>query len=324
MSLNKPPVLLIFFNRPHLVLRVMQFLSVVKPTKLYVFQDGARDNNSQDIVLCQEARRVVQEMISWPCQVRSFYSVRNLGCGPGPAAAISWFFENEEQGIILEDDTVPHPDFYQYASELLNKYKDDNSVFAIGSMNVDQHPWGTGSYYFSRMNRNLCAWATWRRVWKYFDLEMKSVTKHQLDRVLRSYHCDILERLYWKDRLDEVHKNGCEGKSWDMQFFMAIWLNKGKGIIPNVNLSSNIGTVDGATHVMASGNIIDNVPTQPILPLVYPEDERIQFEADKQFHYRYFEPSKKKWNRLHIAYYIFNRRIKDIVGHQGPWIKRKP
>lgn len=324
MLLNKPPVLLIFFNRPNLVLRVMQFLSVVKPTDLYVFQDGAREGNSQDSVLCLEARRVVQDMISWPCQVKSFFSDRNLGCGPGPATAISWFFENEEQGIVLEDDAVPHPDFYPYASELLNKFKDDDSVFAIGSMNVDLHPWGSGSYYFSRMNRNLCAWATWRRAWNCFDIEMKDVTRRHLDRVLRGYHCDVLERLYWEDRLDEVHKNGCEGKSWDMQFFMSIWMNNGKGIVPNVNLSSNIGTVDGATHVMTSGNIIDNIPSRPIMPLTHPEEDEIQFEADKQFHYRYFEPSKKNWNRLHIVYYIVNRKIKSIVGHQGPWIKRRP
>ena len=121
-----------------------------------------------------------------------------------------------------------------------------------------------------------------------------------------------------------MHKDGCDGKSWDMQFFMSIWINHGKGIIPNVNLSSNIGTYSEATHTMAAGNIIDNIPTRPILPLVHPSSEEVQYEADRQFHYLYFEPFKKAWRWYQIIYYYVNKRVKRAIGHQGPWIRRKP
>jgi hypothetical protein len=190
-------------------------------------------------------------------------------------------------------------------------------------MNVDTQRWGDGSYYFSMMNRNLCAWATWKRSWQSFDISMAKTSCGDLRRALRKYGCGPLECDYWIDRLREVHKNLSDGKSWDMQFFMSIWLNHGKGIIPNVNLSSNIGTVGEATHVLGEGNIIDNVPTSPILPLEHLSDTNVQSEADKQFHFRYFEPQKATWGLGRILYHLINKRIKRLVGHEGPWIKRK-
>lgn len=319
------PILLISFNRPAHTKKVLEAVFSQKPHDLYVFQDGARPGNGTDLEKCLEVRRVIMDLVAHSpnTTVHCFFSEENLGCGPGPARAISWFFENVEQGIILEDDAVPHPDFFVYSEELLERFKDDPSVHAIGSMNVDTKKWGDGSYYFSMMNRNLCAWATWRRAWRLFDIEMKGVTRRQLSRALHYYKCGLLERSFWCDRLAEVHKDGCGGKSWDMQFFMSIWLNHGKGIIPNVNLSSNIGTVDEATHRMAPGNIIDSIPTQPILPLRHPSSGRIQYIADQEFHFRYFERNKKNWPFLKTIQYVLNKSVKRFVGHQGPWIKKK-
>lgn len=317
------PILLITFNRPDHVRQVLTEIRKQQPARLFVCQDGAREGNHLDAERVQQVRDVITEMIDWSCELHTLYQEKNLGCGPGPAAGITWFFEHVEMGIILEDDAVPHPDFFEYAATLLEKYKDDDSVRAIGSMNVDTQKWGDGSYYFSMMNRNLCAWATWCRAWQTFDLRLKDVSKYHMQRVLHKYGCSAIEREYWCDRLTEIQKDGCGGASWDMQFFMSIWLNGGKGIIPNVNISSNIGTVGEATHQMAAGNIIDNIPTRPILPLVHPTMTNIQGEADRQFHYRYFEPGKDKWPWWLIVYNILNRRVKKLLGIKGAIRKRR-
>ena len=317
------PVLLIAFNRPDYAKRVLAVLQQVQPKQFFFFQDGAREMNEEDRVRCKEVRRVFEESVSWPCQTKCFVSDRNLGCGPGPAAAISWFFETVDHGIIIEDDTIPNMDFFYYAAELLDKYSDNLSIRAIGSMNIDTKRWGDGSYYFSRMNRNLCAWATWKRAWKDFDISMKTTSRLDLVRALKKYKCPLLERYYWCERLKEIKKDGCGGKSWDMQFFMSIWLNGGKGIIPNVNLSSNIGTVEDATHGMTAGNLIDSIPTEPILPLRHPSSTEVQLLADREFHFRYFEPNKVGWSGTKVIYYIINKSLKRLVGHKGPWIKKK-
>lgn len=316
------PILLITFNRPSHTFRVLSAIRRIQPKMLFVFQDGARDDHPEDLERSKSIREIISQGVDWPCILHTFYSDKNLGCGPGPATAISWFFEHVDQGIILEDDAVPNTDFFFYAEELLKRYKEDNSVRAIGSMNVDTHPWGDGSYYFSMMNRNLCAWATWKRAWSDFDISLSQVSRKRLDKALKHYTCTAMERAYWCDRLDEIHKDICDGKSWDMQFFMSIWLNEGKGIIPNVNLSSNIGTVGEATHAMAANNIIDNVPTHSIMPLSHPNTTSIQFGADREFHFRYFEPGKQNWPRFRVIYNLANRRLKRLLGHKGPWIKR--
>ena len=319
------PILLITFNRPDHTRQVLETIVKASPKALYVFQDGPRPGFPADEGKCRDVRHVIEDLTSRLSGLTThlYYSDKNLGCGPGPASALTWFFQHVECGIVLEDDAVPNQDFFLYAEELLERYKEDASVCAIGSMNIDTQRWGDGSYYFSMMNRNLCAWATWRRAWQQFDLRLPGTSRRQLSKALRHYKCGVLERAYWCDRLDEVHKSGCDGKSWDMQFFMSIWLNGGKGIIPNVNLSSNIGTVGDATHAMKAGNLIDNVPTHPILPLLHPSDERIQYDADRQFHFRYFEPGKKDWSVGKQIYYLVNKNVKRILGHQGPWIKKK-
>ena len=318
------PVLLITFNRPEHTRRVLETVIAANPQDLYVFQDGARKGNEKDIKRCLEVRHMIEKLTSGKdIRVHKCFSDKNLGCGPGPMTALNWFFSQIEMGIILEDDAVPHQDFFPYAEELLLKYKDDESVCAIGSMNVDTQKWGDGSYYFSMMNRNLCAWATWKRSWQRFDLRLLNVSNNDLRKALRHYGCGLLEREYWSDRLEEIHKDGLGGTSWDIQFVMSIWLNQGKGIIPNVNLTSNIGTVGEATHVMRAGNLIDNIPTSSILPLVYPSSDEIQKEADREFHFRYFELSKSGWGIGKICYYLLNKRMKKVVGHQGPWLRKK-
>lgn len=325
------PVLLITFNRPTHTRRVLEAILAAHPQDLYVFQDGAREGNDADITKCAEVRQVVEDMVTNHNNALPFregagvglhrnYSPVNLGCGPGPMTGITWFFDNVEQGIIIEDDAVPHSDFFPYCEELLTRYRDDASVRAIGSMNIDTHTWGDGSYYFSMMNRNLCAWATWKRAWMDFDLYLRGIKWQTLDKSLQRYGCGFYEREYWLDRLKEIQKDAQGGKSWDMQFFMSIWLNGGKGVIPNVNLSSNIGTVGEATHQMAAGNLVDNVPTQPILPLKNPSSTKIQSVADREFHHRYFEPSPNSIGRF-IA--KLNKRVKRIMGHEGSWLKNK-
>ena len=318
------PILLINFNRPDFTRQVFTVIMQQSPAELYVFQDGPRPNCPDDPARLAQVRDVIDQLTQGtPTHVHKRYSPHNLGCGPGPADALSWFFSQVESGIVIEDDAVPHPDFFPYAQQLLQRYADDPTVMAIGSMNVDKQRPNPESYYFSMMNRNLCAWASWRRAWNNFDLRLFSVSRCTLARALRQYGCSVLEREYWCDRLDEVHKDGVGNSSWDMQFLMSIWLHHGKGIIPNVNLTSNIGTVIDATHPSEQGNTIDSVPTYPILPLVHPADHSIQRQADRSFHFSYFETTRGNWSKGHILYHLINKRVKKLLHHQGTWRTRK-
>lgn len=320
----KTPILIITFNRPNHTKKVLEAIMQQNPDALYVFQDGPRANLSSDLVKCSEVRGVIEELTKGTqVHLHTLLSDKNLGCGPGPMTALDWFFSENEYGIILEDDAVPHPDFFPFCEELLLKYKDDQQVRAIGSMHLDNTTYGDGSYYFSMMNRTFCAWATWARAWKDFDLYHRDVTRKQFNRCLKEYGCNLRMREYWCDRLAEVQKDAYHNSSWDQQFWMSIWLHHGKGIMPNVNLSTNIGFGADATHTFSSRNIGSNRKSESIMPLRHPSSTRIQSKADWRFQALYFDPNQYGWMGLKNFPFRLNKRIKRIVGHKGPWFRKK-
>jgi len=116
------PILFITFNRPDHTRRVFDVIRQQRPGVLYIFQDAPREKNLSDVEKCKEVRAIFEKGIDWECNLQTYYAKSNLGCGKGPATAISWFFEQLEQGIILEDDCLPHTDFFPYCEELLEKY----------------------------------------------------------------------------------------------------------------------------------------------------------------------------------------------------------
>lgn len=314
------PILFITFNRPHHTSRVLEAILAAQPQELYVFQDAPREGNTQDEEKCAAVRAVIEEMgANAQVRLHTYYPEHNRGCGPGPAGAISWFFEQVEEGIIIEDDALPSPEFFDYATRLLEKYRHDVHVRAIGSMKIFPRRFGNGSYYFSSMNRNLCAWATWRRAWRDFDYQLKGVTYKSLNMALSRYGATLREREYWCSLVRPLQKDGIGHTSWDIQFLMSIWLQGGKGICPNANLSTNMGFDEG-THV-DNQNIAANVPLETILPLRHPSVQTVVRKADLLYHKTYFQPYEYGLSGFSRLPYRLNKRLKRFLGHQGPWFK---
>ena len=155
------PVLLLTWRRPETTRQVIEAIRPVAPSRLYVASDGPR--NAVEARAVDATRALMTQLVDWPCQIKTRYSETNQGCQLGVSAAITWFFEHEQAGIVLEDDCVPHPDFFPYCRELLMRYWDDSRVWCISGDNFQAGVWrGEGSYYFSRYN-HCWGWATWRR-----------------------------------------------------------------------------------------------------------------------------------------------------------------
>lgn len=315
------PILLITFNRPNHTRRVWDAIKKQQPKYMYVFQDGPREGNETDKEKCSAVRAIFDEPLDWDCKIKTFYSDVNLGCGKGPVTGISWFFENVEAGLIFEDDAVPHSDFFDYAAQLLDRYYNHAEIRAIGSMKIDKRQYGNSSYYFSMMNRNLCAWATWRRAWKDFDYYLDNVSIKELRKSLRKYSASSKEILYWSERLQEIHSDRLNESSWDIQFLISIWLNKGMGICPNVNLSSNIGFDSEGTHTTNLDNPAANLETHPILPLTHPTKIKINRLSDFNYDKLYFQPVEYGWSGIKRFPFRMNKRVKLFLGKEGSWFK---
>jgi hypothetical protein len=242
----KTPVLFLVFNRPELSERVLGSIRQVRPSRLFIAADGPRPELPGDAVLCEETRSRVESGIDWPCEIHRLYRDRNLGCKDAVSSALDWFFSEVEEGIILEDDTLPHESFFHFVNTLLERYRDDHQVMHV-SGNNHQHGRirGNGAYYASRFAHSW-GWATWRRSWKHYDIMMRGFPE-EWEQIAQACSLPDSMNKWWKLALGNV----CSGitNTWDFQWHYAIMKNLGISLIPNKNLVENIGVGTAATHM---------------------------------------------------------------------------
>lgn len=242
------PLLLIAWRRPHTLRQVIDAIRPVAPTRLFVACDGPNPERPGEAEKVAATRQVIEEEIDWPCQIERLDSEVNQGCRLGPIRAISWFFEQVEEGIILEDDCVPHPDFYSYCTTLLERYRHDTRVWCISGSNFQNGLWrGDGSYYFSRYN-HCWGWASWRRCWQHYDADLSQWPALRDSGLLDTVFEDPLERQYWSTIWQRTYEKAVPVTWWDYQWTFTCLVNGGLTALPNRNLVSNVGFDADATH----------------------------------------------------------------------------
>jgi hypothetical protein len=242
----KTAVALIIFKRPHTTERVFEAIRQAKPPKLFVIADGPRPDHEGEAEKCQATRAIIDK-VDWDCEVLTNFSDINLGCGRRLPTGLDWVFSQVEEAIILEDDCVPDPTFFPFCDELLKKYKHDTRISLISGQNVQfGKKRNNYSYYFSR--HILCwGWATWRRSWQNFDMNMKLWPEIKSENFLRDILIEPAAVKHWNKIFQSVYDNP-QDKIWDYQWVFACWVQNSLGIIPNVNLVSNIGFGADSTH----------------------------------------------------------------------------
>lgn len=264
----KTPVALIIFNRPDFTARVLEAIAQARPEKLLVIADGPRPGRLDDLEKCQAAREVIRR-VDWNCEVLTNYSDTNLGCGLRPATGISWVFDTVEEAIILEDDCLPHSTFFPYCEELLRRYSQDERVMMIGGVNfLNELRSPIQSYHFSRFGSSW-GWASWRRAWRHFDYKMKLWPTVVESKIIEQMFPDPVHCRYWQEKFQHVYDSNADD-IWDYQWLLACWINSSFRVFPEVNLVSNIGFREDATHTFGDGAFA-NMPTDGIeFPLKHP------------------------------------------------------
>lgn len=284
MSLTTP-VALILFNRPDLTELAFKAISRVRPQRLLVVADGPR--SSEEAEKCRRAREII-ERVEWPCEVLTNFSEVNLGCKERVASGLDWIFSETDEAIIIEDDCLPDPSFFSFAEALLKHYRDDERIMHINGGNfVADRISLDHSYYFSRYTFGGYGWASWSRAWKHFDKDMKSWPEFKRSGMLAQLFETSGEQDFWRGILDRTHAG--EIDTWDFQWFYAVWTQGGLSIVPRVNLVSNLGFRDDATHTLIETGLA-NVPARSIETLTHPPFIVRHREADALTHDFYFEP----------------------------------
>lgn len=285
------PVLLIVFNRPETTKQVFNAIKMAKPSLLYISADAPREGNKEDELKCALVKQIVED-IDWNCTVKKKYVEKNQGCGPGPANAISWVFENEDRAIILEDDCVPALPFFSYCNELLERYKEDTRVWLISGNQYNEEAVTTPhSYFFSRYGHSW-GWATWKRCWNEMDMSLSKYPRIiEQDLYKASFRTDE-EAAFFDAKIKKIYYNDyLKSHIWDFQFGFAISSNGGLSIVPRKNLVKNIGYI--GTHSEKKNQFHDRPVDENYSILSHPEFVLCDVNYD-QYHFMNHWNTKQK------------------------------
>lgn len=241
-------VLFLVFNRPHVTAQVFKVIRQVKPPRLYVSADGPRADRVGETERCAKVREIATA-VDWPCEVKTLFREKNLGCKSAVSDAITWFFEQEEQGIILEDDCLPSQSFFWFCEEMLERYKTDERIFIVSGYNK-QGSWrrDKADYFFSYFG-GIWGWASWRRAWKFYDGEMTSLESMCENNAFTKRMGRKLGPLRQKQMI-LAKKNNQAGvfNSWAYPWALSRLANNGLACVTSISLVQNIGFGEGATH----------------------------------------------------------------------------
>jgi hypothetical protein len=301
------PILIIAFNRPELLKNLLKSLKTYKPKKIYFACDGPRIGNKLDYEKCKKIKEIVETELSWECQVFKKIQNENIGVKLNINSALDWFFEEEEMGIIIEDDCDPSESFFYFCEELLTKYKDEKKVKIISGNYYHGNIIEKDSYYFSKCP-GTHGWATWRRVWKENDKNMDSWNgKLEIFWLTKYLKYDFVKAHYFYKKFSDSFKGII--KSWDYQLLYSVWRKNGLIIRPYKSLCKHIGWGDDATHSKRPDQHPDVVIKNINFPMEHPKTFKVNDKLDnieiKQtrnlyfWKYIFYKIKKKLFNKHH-------------------------
>lgn len=278
----KTPVAFVVFNRYDTAKKVFEQIRKVKPKKLFIIADGPRKNVKEDIEKCKKVRSIF-EKIDWECEVYKNFSEINLGCSKRPYTGFSWVFENVEEAIFLEDDCLPNISFFRYCDTLLERYRNDTRVMLISGTNqLKKWQRNDYSYHFSNFG-GIWGWASWKRAWKYFDIDLKLWENDTIKEMVK-YKLSYIQYLSRKKIYDELCNNSDNTTAWDYQWGFARLIQSGVAISPSVNMICNIGQGADATHTIKASPVSQLKTYEMRFPLKHPPYMIVDKEYDKKMY----------------------------------------
>ena len=311
------PILFLIFNRPDVTRKVFEQIRLLKPYNLYVAADGPREDKTGEYEICQKTRNIILS-IDWECDVKTLYRENNLGCKLAVNSAVTWFFSQVDEGIILEDDCYPNLSFFKYCQELLEIYRYHQNIYLIGGTSFQAAQLRIKESYYFTNYAQIWGWASWKRAWhmnnhEYFDYDSKT-SPENLNHIFNSKP----EEKYWITAFDKCKKG--EINTWDYQWVYYIWKNKGVSITPKINLIENIGFQNNSTHQFLSDSYKSELKSQEIFfPLVHPQEIKINKQADIRIYKNIYSHSPKRLFRLFrensswsILKYLIKNRLKQF------------
>jgi len=275
------PILFLIFNRPEATREVFRKIRAARPSRLFVAADGPRVERDGESQCCDEVRRIAME-VDWPCEIKTLFREKNLGCRAAVSSAIDWFFDHVERGIILEDDCVPTKEFFMFCQTMLDIYESDTRVMHIAGTNLnDGFDFEGKSYVFSQYTP-IWGWATWQRAWRNYDVNLSTFDEFRRNGCGRISFPARLERWHRMALYELVRKGRIN--TWDYQWNYALVANRGLSVIPAKSMVTNIGFGEDATHTKKVRRYSKHSNGQNItFPLRHPSFVNVNYAYDRSY-----------------------------------------
>lgn len=269
------PVLLIIYDRFDTTAQVLEVLKQVQPPRLYIASDaGHTPDVHQKVLAC---RNDTEQAIDWICEIKTRYLTVNEGPRFGVGGAITWFFEQEERGVVLEHDCVPLPEFFTFCEHYLEVLKYDLRIFHLGGNNYLPQGTVAPAAYLSRYN-HIWGFASWARAWKNYDVHLNQLEQWLEEDWVSEMLPDREERAYWFKRLRQL-KAG-EVRSWDYPWTLAMWRNRAMALLPGTNMVRNVGFGEQSLHSQDSSHPLNHLKISAPPQAAWPKPEALTYRAD--------------------------------------------
>ena len=273
----KVPILLLSYNRYDCTKKSINAILKVKPSKLYISNDGPKLSKKDNLKVLK-TRNLFTKIKSKKINIKMMLNDKNLGCKNSNLKAINWFFKQEKEGIIIEDDCIASKDFFYFAALMLKKYRNKKKIYCISGTNFQDQPINKNSYYFSKYN-HCWGWATWRDRWNFNKKKIYFWPKFKKSNVWNKLHQNRVEKKYWNKIFDQVFKEKFD--SWAYPWTLSVWKQNGITITPNFNLVKNIGFGNKSTHGFFLKNKIKYLNKKKIkTKIIHPKKIIINKKAD--------------------------------------------
>ncbi|MGL5979864.1 MAG: hemolysin activation protein [Phocaeicola sp.] len=297
-SLVDVAVLILFFNRPEPLSQLFEQIKIARPSKLFLYQDGARNPADRPGI---EACRNIVDQIDWECEVHRLYQEENYGCDPSNYMSQKWAFSIVDKCVVLEDDSIPSITFFSFCKEMLDRYEYDTRISMVAGFNTEEVTPDADSDYFFATTFSIWGWASWRRVVDQWDesyafLDDK-IALEKLERLIK-------ERNYRDDFIRMCRHHRTSGKPfYETIFHSSMLLHSGLAIVPRRNLITNLGPLEQTTHFLGSIRTL-------------PKGYRRIFTMG-----RYELSGSLKHPSYVIEHVAYRKRVYRIMGWGHPWVK---
>ena len=242
------PVLFVTFVRPDYARQTWEGIKATKPKTLYFYSNKGRAEKEGEVERNNEIRSYINE-IDWDCDLHIFFREECVNVYDSLRGAIDWLFDNEERGIILEEDCVPTKAFFSFVDQMIEKFKEDKRVWCISGDNIiKQNPSGY-DYMFSHLHA-MYGWASWRDRWRMVNWDhlyiKETIDEHIYYRLLKTKEQAKAKEKALSNMEDMLYRTKC----WDYIFGLCMDQYHALTVQPKEHLVKNIG-VTGQHHTKA-------------------------------------------------------------------------